>query len=244
MVDWNLIIQTVGGATGVAAVLAWFARSIVTTYLNKDLERYKNDLSLKSALEVERLRSALTVESAKQELSFGSLHAKRAEFMADLYSRLLQLEGLMSRLQFQYQHREIREDIDRRFRRDKREEWQLELGIDTLAPDEQARVDELNQSLSEFYEFFRDHRLYFSKEVCDLIDRFTSLASYQAMNYENVALKDREGNLLVNPIVKEAWDSAVEVAPQILPLLESEFRSILGVESHQQNASNEAKTQM
>ncbi len=55
--------------------------------------------------------------------------------------------------------------------------------------------------------------------------------AYQAMNYQNVALKDEEGNLLVHPSVKETWDLAIEKAPELLSLVESEFRSILGVES-------------
>lgn len=231
MIDWNSVLQTLGGSAIVVGMFAWLAKSTISAYLSRNLEKHKSDLSAQSALEIERLRSSLIVEAAKRTLKFTALHTKRAEFIADLYGRLLDIQGLLSRLHFQYESREIREDLDRRFYRDKRESWQLEPGIDTLRPEEQARIDELNKSLTEFYEFFKKHRLYFSSAVCELIDSFATLASYQAMNYENVALKDEEGNLLVHPSVKETWDLAIKKAPELLALSESEFRSILGVES-------------
>ena len=145
--------------------------------------------------------------------------------------KLFDIQGLLLRLRFEYSHREIREDNDRKYYRDKRETWQLEPGIDTLRPEEVEQIEALNSSLTDFYKFFKRNRLYFSDAVCDLIDRFATLGSYQAMNYENVALKDKEGNLLVNPRVKETWDLAAEKTPELLSLLESEFRAMLGVES-------------
>lgn len=231
MIDWNSVLQTLGSSAILVGMFAWLAKSIISAYISRNVEKHKSDLSAQAAIETERLRSSLEVEASKRTLEFTALHTKRAEFIADLYGRLLDIQGLLSRLHFEYRHREIREDLDRRFYRDKREDWQLEPGIDTLRPEEQARIDELNDSLTEFYEFFKKHRLYFSSEVCDLIDRFATLASYQAMNYQNIALKDEEGNLLVHPSVKETWDLAIEKAPELLSLVESEFRSILGVES-------------
>jgi hypothetical protein len=35
---------------------------------------------------------------------------------------------------------------------------------------------------------------------------------------------------LVNPIVKKTWDKALETIPQLLNILEVQFRRILGVE--------------
>ena len=231
MIDWNSVLQTLVSSTIVVGAFAWIAKSGISAFLARNLEKHKSDLSAQSALETERLRSSLEVEAARQTLKFTALHTKRAEFIADLYRRLWEIQGLLSRLLFQYKHREIREDLDRKYYRDKREAWQLKDGIDTLRPEEQERIDALNNSLTEFYEFFGKHRLYFSSEVCELIDRFATLASYQAMNYQNVALKDEEGNLLVHPSVKETWDLAIEKAPELLSLVESEFRSILGVET-------------
>lgn len=234
MIDWSSVIQTLSASTIIVGAFAWLAKSVLSTLLSKNLEKHKSDLSAQSALEIERLRSSLQVETAKQSLKFTALHNKRAEFIADLYRRLRDIEGLLLRLHFEYQHREIREDLDRKYDRAKREEWQLEPGIDTLRPEEQARIDALNISLTEFYEFFNYHRLYFSRDVCEIIDRFATLASYQAMNYQNVALKDEDGNLLVNPKVKEVWDLAAQNAPELLALVELEFRSILGVETKAQ----------
>jgi len=51
------------------------------------------------------------------------------------------------------------------------------------------------------------------------------------MNYHNVAIKDKDGNLWVNPEVKRVWDGAVATIPGLLTLLEREFRDLLGVTS-------------
>ena len=229
--DWNSTLQTLGSWTIFAGAFAWIAKSGISAFLSRNLEKHKSDLSAQSALEIERLRSSLQVVAARQTLEFTALHTKRAEFIADLYGRLYDIQGLLSRLHFEYEHRDIREDLDRKYYLEKREAWKLEPGINTLRPEEQRRIDELNDSLTKFYEFFKKHRLYFSSEVCGLIDGFATLASYQAMNYQNVALKDEEGNLLVHPSVKETWDLAIKKTPELLALSESEFRSILGVES-------------
>ncbi len=230
MIDWNSVLQTLGSSAVLVAALAWIAKSSIHAFLSRSLEKHKSELRAESALEIERLRSSLQVEAAKQTFEFTALHTKRAEIIADLYARLYKIQGLLMRLNFQYRNREIREDIDRKYHRDKREAWQLEPGIDTLRPEEQERIDELNHFLTDFYEFFNSHRLYFSANVCQLIDSFATLASYQAMNYENIAIKDEEGNLLVHPSVKETWDAAGQRAPELLVILESEFRSILAVE--------------
>jgi hypothetical protein len=51
-----------------------------------------------------------------------------------------------------------------------------------------------------------------------------------AMMYQNVAIKDEEGNLLVDPIVAEFWEKAGNRIPQLQASLEAEFRVLLGVQ--------------
>lgn len=60
-------------------------------------------------------------------------------------------------------------------------------------------------------------------------------------NYQNVALKDEKGNLYVSSEVKKVWDKAIETIPQLLSLLEVEFRDILGVKSQQSAPADRAE---
>lgn len=239
--NWQALITTLGGTGILVAALAWLSRSLISSLLTKDFEKYKAELKSKSELAIEEFKSSMQLESQKRIIEYTSLHGKRAEVIADLYSRLFQLQGWIQRLLFEYQHREIREDLDKKYYQKNREEWKLVEGIHTLSAEEEQKVKELSSHMSELYEFYGKYKIYFSSNTCDLIDRFSTLASYLATNYQNVALKDNDGNLYVNPDVKVVWDRAIETIPTLLVELEKEFRSILGVDENQSLTSGSTR---
>jgi len=227
--DWGFIVQTLGGAAILVAAAAWLFRSLIGQFLSKDLERFKSDLKSQNEREIESLKSDLKIEAEKKTLQFSTLHSKRAEIMADLYEKLFDTLTLIQGLRFEYEYREIREDLDRKYRRGHRAEWQIEPGIDTLLPEEEQKIEALRTSMNELFLFYKKHLIYFPSEICEEIDRFLTLSSYTRSNYQNIALKDAEDNLLVNPVVKEMWDKAYDATPKILQTLETKFRGILGV---------------
>ncbi len=227
--DWQYLLKTLGGTSIVIAAIAWLSRKLIQYYLAKDLENYKSNLKAQNQIAIEQLRAALQVEAQRRSVEFESLHEKRVATIADLYAHLFDMQSLIQRLYFEYQGREIKEDIDRKLFRKNRKEWELEPGIDTLSESEEETVRRLSEETTKFYEFYKKNRIYFSLNVCGYLDRFATLAAYLSSSYHNVALKDKDGNLMVNPKVKEVWDKALENIPQLLNILESEFRNILGV---------------
>ena len=68
-----LIIGSVGGSAALFAAVAWFARSIIKHFLDKDLEEYKRNL--------EKM-------SYEHQVRFSKLHEIRAQTIAKLYSLL------------------------------------------------------------------------------------------------------------------------------------------------------------
>jgi hypothetical protein len=158
-----------------------------------------------------------------------SLHAKRAELIAEIYKRVFNLNRSIQMVMFEYGRREIREELHRKYEQPKKGPWELLPGIDTLEESEEKRVKELSDLSRQFYEFYGTNKIYLSPQVCDLIDRFSTLTAYMAMNYQNVSIKDKSGELMVNPQVKEVWDKAIETIPILLDALEKEFRALLGV---------------
>jgi hypothetical protein len=227
--EWLSFWKTLGGTGLAIAALAYLSKSLIGLFLNKDLESYKIKLEAENAMAIEKLRSSLQLEAEKRSVEFTSLHEKRVSMIAELYAHLYDLQSCVNYLYLQYQSREIREDIDRKYLQKTRKEWNLEPGIDTLDPEEEESVKKLGHEVISFLEFYKRNRIYFSSGACNLIDRFVGLSSYCYSNYRNVALKDKDGNLLVNSKVKQVWDKALEVIPQLLIELENEFRRILGV---------------
>jgi hypothetical protein len=119
---------------------------------------------------------------------------------------------------------------DRRLARP-REPYELRPGYELLSEPEQKDIENLQRDAHEFQGFQTRNRIYFSPAACELLDRFGSLSFFFASNYQNVALKDKDGELLVNPEVKRVWDVAITTIPQLKSLLEIEFRALLGVTS-------------
>jgi len=212
--DYEAILKTLGSTAIVVAAIAWLFKSLISIFINKDLEQFKSNLK---------------TEAAKIETQFITLHTKRAEIIAELYELLFEVNSQIQIVNFEFEHREIREDIDRKFHRNHREEWSLEAGVDTLNEKEESEIELLREATSNLFNFYKKYRLYFTSQVCEEIDKFLTLTSYMQSNYRNIALKDTDGNLLVNPKVKEMWDKANEIIPYVLQQLEAHFRKILGV---------------
>jgi hypothetical protein len=196
--DWESILKTLGGTTAMVAAIAWLARSVVRTIIDRDLERFR------------------------------SLHAKRSELLAELYQKLVLVQSSINRMMWEYRDREIREQVERESPSSKREPWDLKPGFELLSGDEEACVKGLSDSLSDFSQFFAKNRIFFPVRTCEVIDRFALLSGFLSINYRNVTFKDSDGNLYVNPQVKKTWDAATNTIPQLLKDIEAEFRGTLG----------------
>jgi hypothetical protein len=230
MIDWQALLKTLGETGLIVAGLAWLSKQIILSVFTKDLEKFKAELKSNGDLAIEKFKSEIQLEAQKRIIEYSSLHERRAELIADLYSRLYQLYNSIQKVLFEYERRQIREEVDRKDPSfSKREPWEMIPGTHFLHTDEENELKELSTLISGFYNFYSTHKIYFTPQVCDLIDRFAGLAGYLKMNYENVALKDKDGNLYVNPEIKEVWGKAIEAIPLLLSNLEGEFRTILGV---------------
>lgn len=126
---WLYLLEKLGTTGIITVALAWLVRSLIRSFLAKDLENYKSNLKAQSDIAIEQLKSLLQIEAHKKSIEFSSLHEKRASMIADLYVHLYNMWGFIQRLHFAYQHREIKEDIDRKYLRKNRKEWQLEPGM-------------------------------------------------------------------------------------------------------------------
>ena len=95
----DFIIQTVTSAVvamGGAASLVWLTKAAISERLknsikyeyDQKLQTHKAQLEAQSALEIEKLRSQLSVTAAQQNVIFSRLHEQRASVIADTYALL------------------------------------------------------------------------------------------------------------------------------------------------------------
>jgi len=175
---------------------------------------------------VSKKLQALKHQDDKRIIEYTSLHDKQAQIITDFYAQLADLYGCIERLMGEYRMREIKEQVEKELPHFPSPP--KEIG---LTAEEQKKIDAVHACNKELFEFYRRNKIYLSIIVCDLTDRFCTLASYLAMNYHNMVYKDEAGNLYVHRKVKDVWDKAIETIPGLLTQLEIEFRDILGVKS-------------
>ena len=149
--------------------------------------------------------------------------------MADLYSRVVELDRQVISLSRELGAREGRAENYKQWKRPDAEPWDIEPGIHTLSQEEEEKSKRLHQSYKDFMSFYRQKKIYFSAELCQLIDSFATLAGYMGVMYQNDAIRDDDDQPYVNPLVPRAWEESGAKIPDLLSALELEFRSLLGV---------------
>ncbi len=204
----------VSGGIG-AAIIGFIGKLFVDRKLQNQKAEYDKQL--------ESLKSKLHLETQKQVIEYTSLHDKQAQIIADFYAQLAGLYICIERLMSKYQMRVMKEEIEKDHP-DILRSKQIDLTVQ-----EQQAIDAVHTCNKDLFEFYRKNRIYLSLAICELTDRFCGLASYLAMEYENVTYKDEAGKLFVHPKVKEVWDKAIVTIPILLTQLEKEFRDMLGV---------------
>jgi hypothetical protein len=228
---WEDILKTLGGMAILVAAMAWLAKALLTALLSKDLERFKSDLQVSSQKNIEAFKTSLQLEAQRHAVEFAALHAKRAELVAELYSRIVQLYAGILSLAQELGAREARAEDYMKYEAPTAKPWEIKPGIHTLSASEEAKATALHEAYKDFSLFYNKKKIYFSKEVCELIDSFSTLAGYIAVMYQNVAVRDDENQPYVNPLVVDVWNRAGEKATPLLAALEAEFRALLGVSS-------------
>lgn len=226
---WQDLLTTLGGTAILVAALAWLSKSLLSSLLSKDIEKFKSDLQAASQKSIESFKADLQIEAQRRAVEFSTLHAKRADLVAAIYSRIVTIwSGVMS-LSRELGAREHRAEVYAKSDRASTEPWHIEPGIHTLSESEEAKAKALHQAYLDFMLFYRERKIYLSAEICSAIESYVSLAGYAGVMYQNIAIRDDDNQPYVNPLVLGAWEKAGEQIPHLQALLEHEFRALLGV---------------
>jgi len=150
------IITAIGGSAVLFAAMAWLTRSVIIHFLSRDLEKFKLKLQEESQLELIRLQSSLQLVEFEHQIRFSKLHERRAEIIADLYSKAVELHRRASTFVRLYQ------SLDE----DKNKE----------------NTKDLWKAADEFRNYFDKHRIYFNKDTCTTIDSFNEALSQASSN--------------------------------------------------------------
>jgi thiamine pyrophosphate-dependent acetolactate synthase large subunit-like protein len=168
---WEQPLIACGGNAMLLVVLGFLARSLLQTWLTKDIKRFETDLKRTADYELETLKAKLkakgdnSIEALKSQLQqiafehqvrFSKLHEKRAKVTAELYKRAVAARAVSKR---------------------------YVAVISAHAKEEQIYTGGFStvyKTMLDFYEFFEQHRIYFPEQVGHLLTRFLLPLSSQS----------------------------------------------------------------
>jgi hypothetical protein len=215
------ILLAFGGNALLLGVLAFLTRSLIQTWLAKDIKKFEAELQDKAATQLQRLRFDLksqgdvSIEQLKSRLQqaalehqvrFSKLHEERAEKIAELYKRIVEQSAAGQR-------------------------YVSERGGST--PSE--KFFKLHRDLEALDSFYETNRIYFPEHVSGLLARLLSTIKKPAgtaflySETDHVANTD-EFREMRRQELKVALDAFETEVPAARKALEDEFRKMLGVE--------------
>lgn len=90
------ILQNLGVFTIGAGWLTWLGKSVLTRYLDRDIQNYKTKLEASNQVELEKLKSELNRRALEHEVKYKRIDEKIANHLIDVYLPLYELYDTVS----------------------------------------------------------------------------------------------------------------------------------------------------
>jgi len=211
--SWFEVLKDIG----IFSIAAAFIKSILDNSATRKVEKFKQ--RLEHASKEHELILNTNLEKYKSDFSLhinrqNKLHDKRLEIIDELYKKLVTLDSAMKEMTSFM--KPIIEDAEK---------------------EENGRVQRAQTAFAEYNNYFLYHKLYFSKEVCVLLE--TIRREYFNANWDYFEPKRLAEFTNGKPspdgyreAMKTAHLAAMRVTndiPKTLEMLENEFRKLIGV---------------
>jgi hypothetical protein len=211
-INWQDVLTNLGVVTGGGTVLvgasAWLIKTVITQKLATDAEAFKIRIQADANTEIERLRSSLQIVATEHQVRFTKLHENRAEIIADLYKKLVDL------------HRSGESFVITR--------------ENNPDPAKEKEFSELREMMSEFQRFYEQHQIYLPSHVCTSFKNLLNEITGKVWAAEIFGRIEHPSEHILQTSADaftKAYEAFDEKIPAARQALEGEFRKMLGVES-------------
>ena len=86
--NWEELLKYLGSGTVLIGMVAWLVRSLFIHILNRDVEIHKILLKAENDRNLEQLKTQLQLKAFEHEIKYSKLHNRRAEVIAELYTKI------------------------------------------------------------------------------------------------------------------------------------------------------------
>lgn len=195
-------------STLLVTALGWATKSVISERLknaikheyDEKLATHKAELKAQSEVEIERLKSVLSISAFEHQVKFTNLHEKQAEIIAKTYALLKDFHAKLG------DYVAIFEPVG-------------------VKPKEKRRVITAD-SHKEFIEFYSKNQIYLSKAAVALVDKINDQSKGIFFDF----LHGIENNPSSSDFQEwlELYNAVKDEIPKALNELEDEFRRMLG----------------
>jgi hypothetical protein len=201
---WEIITSAT-----VSGLLIWLMREWISERLknaikheyDQKLETHKAQLKAQSDVEIEKLRSQLTITATEHEVRFSSLHEKRAKIIAETYALLKLLFVLLRDYEMRFQA--VVDDPSR------------------------ERRESVTAAYRKFHDYYITKVIFFPKDTAKKLD---DIDSQLLINYNKfMGTVEMSKGSDINSWIQNVKEVEEEIKTA-LNELEDEFRRILGDE--------------
>ncbi len=196
------ILQTVLASSASAGIVAYLSKSLLTQWLNKDLEAFRTKLATDSARELEQLRTQLRRVALEHEVRFTRLQERRAVILTHIYARLDVL------------HEAFKLWTSR-----------LRRAGTPSQPELWKKATEAYNALTSYY---YPRAIWLDRETCDLLNAVVD--KFSAVYTEFTVIPSSEGFPQNVEAWDHAATAVLQEIPAARRQLERRFRAMLGVE--------------
>ncbi len=208
-INWQDVVTTVGSSTVALAAVSWLIKTGLTHRLSREADEFKLRLQAQADAENARLKNSLQMTALEHQVRFSKLHERRAEFIAELYERLVKLILVGERF----------------------------VATDVFTDQRSQGNNEFNRTLEEFQDFsifVESRRIYLTEDAYDLLAGFLQdlrkividVGVWGTVSFPNL---DTQKQFLNS--VSQAFKRFSTDLPKVRKQLEKELRRILEGES-------------
>jgi hypothetical protein len=185
---------------------AWLIRTALTEKLAREAEVFKARLKANADIEIEQLKGSLEKAAFEHQVRFSKLHEKRAEVIAELYKRLVDVFWNSQRFVLTSEN--------------------------SPQPGQREEYAKADHHVREFVSFFEVHQIYLPTRACALVDKFVAplrKAVASAGVYGRIEYPTERTRLEIQHAFTKAYQAFDTDIPAAKGALEAEFRAMLGV---------------
>lgn len=201
------------GTTVIVSVVGYLAKRVIEQVLNKDLEKFKNNLQ--SANEKAKIEFEKEIEGYKADLNLLyskqiQLYSKKSEIIEKLYQKLVDLNYIML-------------DMTVSFRNITGKDEQ------TVQQEELERVNKAAEHGNDFFKFYGTNKIYFEKTTCSLIESLQQQFREAHSDYSFRHTFGMPPSEMTYEMAKKSSERVRNDIPKLMETLEDDFRQTLGI---------------